>query len=174
MDNQHNTHHSRFLSLPSEVRNTIYRHTLVKGKITVNPNRPAPQPPGLLEVNRQVRSETINIYYRENIFLFRFNNMNADNYIKWCMSSPTRCNTRVEFKFAGTPNWDNLMRWLEASFRGQAHGLLWDTKVSPRKAVRELFQLMRQMREQGHSWSEIELNLERVHGTLAAVSSDWQ
>ena len=42
----------------------IYRHALVEEYVYIAPNARPPQQPGLLQVNRQVRSETVNIYYQ--------------------------------------------------------------------------------------------------------------
>lgn len=61
------TSRSALLRLPPEIRNMIWRFAVVGGTIKFDPaNGEAPNPPALLEVNRQIRAEAIDIYYREN------------------------------------------------------------------------------------------------------------
>lgn len=56
--------------LPPEIRNDIWTMLLVQPKaIAVSPTRPFVKEPALLAVNRQIRSETMSIWYAENSFL---------------------------------------------------------------------------------------------------------
>lgn len=69
---------SPFLELPPELRNEIYRHVIVVGHdedlhededyVEIAIHRPYVTEPALLAVNRQIRSETVSIFYGENIF----------------------------------------------------------------------------------------------------------
>lgn len=56
-----------FLSLPTEIRNKIYRYSLVK-RPSANPILGLVQPP-LTRTNRQIRSEALPIYYGNNEFV---------------------------------------------------------------------------------------------------------
>ena len=58
------------MDLPAELRNHIFGLLLVQPKaIEVSPIRPFVKEPALLAVSRQVRSETMSIWYAENSFL---------------------------------------------------------------------------------------------------------
>lgn len=67
-----------FLDLPPELRNEVYRQVLVvdyeeeslldNGHIVIGVHRPCVPEPALLAVNRQIRSETLSIFYGENVF----------------------------------------------------------------------------------------------------------
>ena len=177
MDINSTTHASPFLSPPPEIRNIIDRHTLVVGDIHVLPGTPPPPTPGLLEVNRQIWSESIDIYYKENGFRWYITDFNADVYITWARSSMRRYHSTHYYKLLGIPDWGNLLRWLEATFEQEAPGVGWEGEKKPycfiTKAAIELFQLVRQMRDQGLTWEQVKLNLERVRLTLAAVDLDW-
>ena len=66
----HNTHGTCFLDLPAELRNEIYIEALVweDDIIGTVPNSGIPEPP-LLFVSRQVRSESLPVYYGSNVFV---------------------------------------------------------------------------------------------------------
>lgn len=56
--------------LPAEIRNYIWTLVVVKDTlIPINPTRPFLKEDALLAVNRQVRSETMSIWYAENEFI---------------------------------------------------------------------------------------------------------
>ena len=64
------SHESRLLSLPPEIRNTIYRYALVQREISIRaPAFATAEQPAVLQVNHQIRTEAIDIYYYENEFL---------------------------------------------------------------------------------------------------------
>lgn len=54
-----------FLNLPPDIRNTIYRHTLVHPDATDMASQPA-----LTRLNQQIRTECLPIYNGENRFSF--------------------------------------------------------------------------------------------------------
>lgn len=57
------------LTIPAELRNTIYEHALLtKDRIDLNET---PKPPGLLSVCQQIRKEAIALYYKGNNFVFK-------------------------------------------------------------------------------------------------------
>ena len=68
----------RFLDLPPEIRNRVYRmHLVADSDIIISPSRTSPHLDpevvclGLLLVNRQICNEARGIYYAENGFAFR-------------------------------------------------------------------------------------------------------
>ena len=63
---------SRLLALPAELKNEIYRFSLlVQGDITIPSTGPAPKLPALLSVCREIRRDALQIYYQENDFWFQ-------------------------------------------------------------------------------------------------------
>lgn len=64
-ESEYNPQACLFLSLPPEIRNMIYRYTLVEGDIFVDTTV---MQPALLQLNRQIRAESIQIYYKGNHF----------------------------------------------------------------------------------------------------------
>lgn len=58
--------HFRFLDLPPELRNRVYNYALVEKKGTVIPITPDLEPPALLSTSKQVREESLQIWYRQN------------------------------------------------------------------------------------------------------------
>ncbi|KAK4575302.1 hypothetical protein LTR86_001155 [Recurvomyces mirabilis] len=72
-------------ALPPELRNWVYREPLVGSTIRVHSDdENVPPEPALLQACRQIRHETLGIYYLENRFLFVIEYDRADNYIRWC------------------------------------------------------------------------------------------
>jgi hypothetical protein len=58
-----------FLELPAEIRNEIYTLALIQhGSVFVHPSIPWFLEPALLAVNRQVRFETLGLWYSDNTF----------------------------------------------------------------------------------------------------------
>jgi len=68
------------MSLAAELRNKIYRYTIVPPVLDVTDFRNAGEP-GLLAVCKQIRSEAINIYYRENNFRISITLHNPDEWL---------------------------------------------------------------------------------------------
>lgn len=57
------------MNLPAELRNEIYSLALVQDtRIMVSTSLPYLKEPALLAVNRQMRSETLPVWYSENVF----------------------------------------------------------------------------------------------------------
>lgn len=77
---------SLLLKLPGELRNTIYRHALVKSKSIEPDTAEAKADLALLQVNQQIRREAIKIYYSENTFFFRYSNKIVGVLQKWAPS----------------------------------------------------------------------------------------
>lgn len=168
----------RLLSLPAEIRNTIYRYALVKAKILIQPQRPPPHQPSLLRVSRQLRRETIKIYYSEKLFKWHIRDFNSDIKRAWCPASESRRTANSVFSFVGRCDWNQLLKWLEAAYYKQANvpsGQKPPHYTGNDAAAVQLFNAVRSMRnEQGQSWEEVKANLELIRLTLAAVSSDWE
>lgn len=72
---------SKFLMLPGEIRNTIYRMCLLSDTKIKIPSMPVPEP-AILSTCRQTRHESASIYYSENKFLIDFPNWDYVLYEK--------------------------------------------------------------------------------------------
>jgi hypothetical protein len=97
---------SQLLSLPAEIRVIIYKYVLISNGDIGMVNYA--HQPRLLQTNKQVRNEALDLYYKENIFNWRVQHYDALAYLKWCRSSPHRQDACVTWHFHGKRRWDNL------------------------------------------------------------------
>lgn len=134
------------LTLPPEMRNRIYRFTLVDDVQPIPMPAAAteswPAEPALLQTCSQIRFEASSIYYKENKFSIHIANNDAARYIKRCKSSPARRNSEHGLVLDGAANWANLEGWVQAWWRcecdlpipapeqeGQGEGLHWVVRL---------------------------------------------
>ncbi|KAK5699275.1 hypothetical protein LTR17_023368 [Elasticomyces elasticus] len=123
----HVTHQSNFvfknaptvggllLTLPPELRNAIYEYVLPQG-INIEVERGMNAPP-LLQVCREVRNETVPMWYLGNTFHHTVKQCNGDLFERWVMY----CNKHLDRKISrsindlvslkGKPNWSTLLKW---------------------------------------------------------------
>lgn len=169
------TNDSKLLSLPPEIRNIIYRYALVEGLIRVIQD-PPPQP-ALLQLNRQVRDEAIQIYYQENCFRWIIASYDAGKLIAWCASSKHRSTAKMLLCNSGTCSWANLLVWLKAFLDQKAPGLGSSDSgktTGMNTAAAKLFVLAKNLRRQALPWHRVKAQLEVVREALAAVSEEWR
>ncbi|KAK3686675.1 hypothetical protein LTR37_019606 [Vermiconidia calcicola] len=107
----------RLLALPGELRNKIWRYTLVE-PVKINVTTTGPGDPAVIRTCKSVRNEARAIYYRENDFRLHVRNYNGAaflpffyQYARW----PKVTRSQVFFSMTGLPNWDNLVAWLKSS-----------------------------------------------------------
>ncbi|KAK8121851.1 hypothetical protein PG984_010521 [Apiospora sp. TS-2023a] len=79
----------RFLDLPPEIRNEIYYFALGEHQTSSEPYGPttctALAPPALTRTNRQIRNETLGLYYSQNRFSFKLPLPGGqDAFQRWC------------------------------------------------------------------------------------------
>ncbi|KAK7987186.1 hypothetical protein PG996_006213 [Apiospora saccharicola] len=79
----------RFLDLPPELRNEIYYFALGEHQTSSEPYGPttctALAPPALTRTNRQIRNETLGLYYSQNRFSFQLPVPGGqDAFQRWC------------------------------------------------------------------------------------------
>ena len=168
-----------FLSLPPEVRNIIYRFAVVEDEpIVLHQQSPPPQQPGLLQISRHIRQETIEIYYQENLFQWRLHNYNADRYIRWCESSRERClaNDEMYLTTVEGSKWENVLQWLEADYFDKAPSITIDEDepYGHSTAVSRLFEMVHNLQALDLSWEQVKQQLETVRLALAAVDPLWR
>lgn len=72
------------LELPAEVRNDIYSLALAQGKPTLVSTYGRSARASLLRVNRQIRSETLQVYYSSNAFRATIDDAMIRGPMRWC------------------------------------------------------------------------------------------
>ena len=163
-----------FPGLPAELRYQIYRLVLIEPRDIEISNTTIPQTPGLLAVNRQIRSETRTIYYQNNNFYSWLVNYDASILVKWAQSSEDRAASKSQCQPTGQVSWVNLFAWIKATYEGKTGGRY------PRSVyfggpdfVVGVFQIVMRMKAEEKSWEEIEKYLDDIHQIFAALSQSW-
>jgi hypothetical protein len=169
----------RFLDLPPELRNHVYRILLVKPageRITLRGADRAQ--PSLLRVNKQLRGETASIYYSENTFTFHIHDVNGLDMLPFRKLQSRYRSPQVKgnFKthFMGGANAANLLALIKACH--DEPGLI-DINVKEcrerplEKVTRAAFEVMKGMRWK--TWAEIEVVLKAYFAALAALDRKW-
>ncbi|KAK3630330.1 hypothetical protein LTR56_017506 [Elasticomyces elasticus] len=103
--------------LPAELRNEIYEMVLLQRNPvhSLQVNRDL-RVPALLQVSRQVRHETLKIWFEGNGFYYTVRDCNAGVMVAWerhCRSLGLY-EIKAELMMVGKPNWANLRRWCKA------------------------------------------------------------
>jgi len=93
---------SRLLTLPPEIRNTIYHYRLSSNstialRSSLHGGKKCPEP-SLLRTCHQIRSEATAVYYANNSFLFSFTVLNGTfvdaqnvkSFVRWLDATPAR------------------------------------------------------------------------------------
>ena len=112
----------RFLDLPAELRNRIYRLTLLETqKIVISDHHKAKEP-GLLSACRQIRQETLTLYYHENVFNILIENHDSTTLQHWISGSKNRPMSNFYYLVEPCYNWTNLLGWVEATMSGRTGG----------------------------------------------------
>ncbi|KAK5737774.1 hypothetical protein LTR17_006422 [Elasticomyces elasticus] len=104
----------KLFALPAELRNSIYEEVLQQGAdVSIDADT---RIPALLQVSKQVRSETQAMWYEGNTFLFIITDCDGAVVSSWhrlCMALDyTDINFNIMIR--GDPNWSNLMKWCKA------------------------------------------------------------
>lgn len=164
-----------FLSLPPEMRNKIYRFTLVEtDKISIPPNGPLPAEPGLLSTCTQIRAEASGMYYKQNKFLFAINRHDACQYIKWCRSSESRRHVNQSILVSRLTNWPNLLHWLDCYYHDQCGNAGVNADGSPTFIDAHLFNVVKQLRQHSClSWPQVKAILVDVRNGLGTQNAKW-
>ena len=157
----------------------IYRLVVVEGVIRIQPNT-TPAEPSLLQVNKQIRKEAIQLYYKENVFCWRIRAFDARHYIAWCQSSQLRHSAQCRYTLTGPRNWNNVLHWLEALFKNECNAprMLASGAVAPSIApgatMAKLARLVMKMKlKQQLKWEAIKANLELVHKVICELDQRW-
>lgn len=147
-------HGSRLLDLPAELKNNIYRFTLVEdGDINIPADGPLPVEPGLLRTCFEIRDDAQQIWLRENTFNFDVEELDTTQYRRWCRASPCKRDANITYDLSepASPFWDALCPWLRAFFYRECGGIpLYPSPVKGSRidAAACLFEMVSQMRHQ--------------------------
>ncbi|EME85004.1 uncharacterized protein MYCFIDRAFT_83051 [Pseudocercospora fijiensis CIRAD86] len=108
----------RFLDLPGELRNLIYRMALVTDTPTIITSSGYSRP-ALISVNKEIREETAGIFYFENRYLVdtpRFSVSILRRFVRILITfykQGWKIKAKVNaFTSDRTPHWSNLMEWM--------------------------------------------------------------
>lgn len=155
-----------FLNLPAELRNRI--HCFALASASVLHGGKTKQPP-LTRVSRQIRSESLGIFYTKNWFNMSCPWFNPSAFMNFYQGSRNNgCLVRQvvfpKLNFPTPPNrmaetMENIMTWLEKFYTRQwssrwtpsGHRAKLDPRFIPTK-VERLFDLARLLRRQNLSW----------------------
>ncbi|KAK5678527.1 hypothetical protein LTS10_008971 [Elasticomyces elasticus] len=106
---QHNED-CKLLELSAELRNIIYEFVLLQKDVIVV--TPTLRSPALLQVSRQIRTETLAMWYESNTFEITVNDCKADLLHAWCRNQHALGVTPpAVLDITGIPDWGNLARW---------------------------------------------------------------
>lgn len=113
---------SRLLSLPAELRNSIYELALIEPHyIQIDSNL---KEPGVLHVNRQIHKEARSVWYTSNTFEVAIRQCDDSLLRKFTM----HCNTlpvmaTVRIQLFNSNSWSNLIRWCRNVWNGESAGM---------------------------------------------------
>ncbi|KAI5360216.1 hypothetical protein Slin14017_G097770 [Septoria linicola] len=179
---------SPLLHLPTELRGNIcyYAMGLGEGRLLIMPKHPPSEIP-LFAVNHQVRSEAMSIFYKEQSFVWTFENFDARAYIVWEVTAPADfkvpSGSRGQKIFLPRERqlWPNLLYWLEQFFHrrclgvprhrnghaaGGAPGLI--------NTAARLFELVGKLgKVHDMSWEQVEGILQTTQEAIGCANSVW-
>ncbi|KAK5127342.1 hypothetical protein LTR85_006681 [Meristemomyces frigidus] len=171
------------LTLPPEMRNRIYRFTLIEETqpVSIAASDTLPNQPGLLRTCRQIRHESADIYYQENEFEFDIEHNNAAVYIRWCTASPKHLSANYVFSMTASTNWPNALVWLEAVHSGRCVAMDANRDGpdganragSSDDAVAHLSDVVVTLGNDGLAWKQVHGVLKEVRRAIGALDPGW-
>ncbi|KAK4497865.1 hypothetical protein PRZ48_010520 [Zasmidium cellare] len=130
------------LGMPPEIRNIIYRYTLLSESM-IKVTATSPSQPALLRTNRQLRTEALPIFLTENTFKVDAWDMQLSipsNYAEHWLS-------RIAYKsffitMRGKKDWGNLKGWLGRYARHEVPGLAAGQPTPEAEILAQAFELV--------------------------------
>jgi len=175
---------SPLMKLPAELREHIYRYTIVSDSpIVTDPHDTATiKQPNLLLTCRQIRSETLPIYYRENTFDIPINNMDGAGMIPFlCLlakhNTAEEITHRAAILLGPGIHWENLKEWLKATYERRIAVTLRAPLADlpsgcPLHLVLRAHSMIVLMAEQ--PWEVVEEALKLLRGVASGYDSAWK
>ncbi|KAK5739145.1 hypothetical protein LTR17_005446 [Elasticomyces elasticus] len=170
------TVNSTLFKLPAELRVVIYEYVLVEDQsITVDTGL---RLPSLHSTSRQVREETVPIWYRGNLFNHPITDCDTDLMTKWNKHCHALCLPEIkqEISVSGRPNWSNLVMWCKILCDHSDGGMMLpahnefsklEQVISTTTIIAERFSY------EDRPWAECELVLNDMRPLLGLVDDEW-
>ena len=160
---------SPLLSLPAELRNTIYRYALLEPD-EIEVERQQHMQPALLRICRQVRSEASPMFYNENKFKAVSTDLSAiAPATHWTNTKVSDSNLDI-FAY-GDMSWANLKSWLKRYHAREIAGMGPGGEQKRFEVVARAFGMVEEMEEV--QWSVVENVLEQFREAVAAKDGTW-
>ncbi len=180
---------SKLRSLPEELRNKIYKYCLIADdrhdaefsmyfanrRCFIRVTKDLKLPP-LLAINRQVREETLNLFYLSNKFRAKIKDYDASLYLAWRKHLNT-FNDRIGrndiyFRTCGTPNFENLKEWCRAVWSGVYAIKKKDNHNSPEHGIVDAAHRIA-VASRDKPWEKCETQLIGLRQVLGQVDRRW-
>ena len=176
------------LTVPAEICNRICRFALIEDDAIIISGTTS-APPGLLSVSRQIREETIYLYYTENEFDLEVLDYSVEavlpsysiqkKYFKPNKREPDAPlgisfkDVVIYFSLRRMPNWHNFMGWCAAKHRGEIFGMCAAEDCNRRNdiVVASVFEAMEAMKTR--SWAEVEGVLHSFRRLMVLLDPAW-
>lgn len=179
---------SPFLELPPEMRNRIYRYTLLTDRFVGVSATHLPEPAVLLAC-KQIRQEASSIYYNENRFLLDMVAFETAPILRWRNKelsvgrfSDCKIMTEAFVPVNMTPNWPNLVTWfklwrdgkVDISFERPSLGDKEEQRAEglEGKVIGAMFSMVDEMSRL--PWKATERVLKEQHRVLVAIDPRWE
>ena len=180
---------SKLLELPGELRNRIYRYTLLNNdEAVVEIDHNGIPEPALLLTCKKTRREGGEICYMENTFQLLVLNYDSRTVMRWASKMRvirTNFETTLQpFSITthGQPNWQNLRLWLQryhsqrinwalTMFQSELDEMSSWTRVELR-VIAAMFHMVEAAREV--PWDRLALEIEEHHQILVEVDIQWK
>ncbi|KAK5677110.1 hypothetical protein LTS10_010299 [Elasticomyces elasticus] len=167
---------STLFKLPAELRVVIYEYVLIEDQnITVDTEL---RLPSLHSISRQVREETMTIWYHGNEFLHPVVDCKADLATAWnkhCRQLKIR-NINDRMLIQGVPDWSNLMRWCQVLCDPSGVGMLLPADDDPNaleKVIAAANGVAQCFWTERRPWVECELILMLMRPLLGFYDARW-
>ena len=160
------------LSVPAEIRNSIYEYALVeRGVIQITSGLLVP---ALLSTCRQIRSEAYKIWLTDNNFRLAIESFDGKLAAAWAqLLFDHGARKGPAILCSPSQNWSNILLWCEiVHSRGMTLTMSDDSKASKFNAILHAA-LSVAARCQSVSWSECKKTLESLRSVLANYDEGW-
>lgn len=173
------------LKLPAEIRVLIWEYALHEaGRIEVTTH--LRQPP-LLRTCKQIRRETVDIWYTENDFHIHIHDLDAAISNAWARHTVSLCVqrsvqkegesllTNVQWTCHHSCNWDNLMVWMKVVWAGEPTYYMESPKADSTHTMAIVYGATRVAADNAaHSWAKCAESLEGFRLVVGRFDHRWQ
>ncbi|KAK5692882.1 hypothetical protein LTR97_010358 [Elasticomyces elasticus] len=167
-----------FFKLPAELRNAIYERVLPLGRRIRFDTYAKLKLPALLQVCRQIRNETVGMYYNGNSFVIQTRGCKPGPCASWKQRLQAmglrNVKTDIAIMLSSEPNWANLMQWCKAVHSGDAIGPVQGyCHSSHDRFVAAAMDIARSYKGKPGTWDQCEALLKSLRYAIANYESKW-